>query len=91
MYISFALKYKCIDCGFAWNDVEVKKKESNPFIRFLKSKSRDIKYPQTGKNGRKVMICFLFFVLTELSEQYSVSGFNQEYWEIGEILGSLVW
>ena len=57
-------RYKCKDCGFAWNDVEVKKEESKFFLRCLRCESRNISFPKKVKLKTKLIIWLVISLIT---------------------------
>lgn len=59
-------KYKCNDCGFVWNDIQVEENESNFFLRCIRCESRNISLPTKSKKVKfmRKLIFWLFFSIT---------------------------
>ena len=55
-------RYKCKDCGFKWDDVEVAENESNYFLRCLRCESRNISLPKKS-NKAKLVKKLIFSIL----------------------------
>ena len=56
-------RYKCKDCGFRWDDVEVKKGESNYFLRCLRCESRNI-ISSSKITSSKIIILLIVSLIT---------------------------
>ncbi|MHA1987929.1 MAG: hypothetical protein ACW98D_14935 [Promethearchaeota archaeon] len=60
-------RYKCKDCGFTWNDIEVDEDESNYFLRCLRCESRNISFPKKHNKAnfvKKLILSILFCIAT---------------------------
>ena len=58
-------RYICKDCGYRWNDVEVKEGESTFFLRCLRCESKNIIFPKPPiRKSTKILIFFIIsFIL----------------------------
>jgi hypothetical protein len=93
--------YKCRDCGFKWDDVQVDENESNFFLRCLRCESRNISFPTNLKKLkfiRQLILWTIFSIFTGILGAgigYVICAFLQgnNCWQlslVGFLIGLLI-